>query len=350
MGLPHARERPRWRHACGRRRARAIVRRAAGITIVCTGVLAASGFGGREAQSTHGLPVERRSSVTSQTGTIAYVETHGGDDYIYTMNPNGTGQTELTNCGPGECYPAWSPDGAQIAFQRQHDGIGVYVMNADGSDVRRLSPTPSFDVRPSWSPDGSEIVFSRVVAPAAGSGIPDTEIDTMAADGTHVRTILGADGTFNIEARWSPDGSTIVFMSGRSHSQQIYTMHANGSDVRMITSRGANGDPFWSPNGSRISFGSDRQGGGRLNVFTMSPEGADVQQVTHVQPPFEAGDTSWSPDGREIAFELDKNGDGQSNPNASASVWIVNADGTGLVSTHETCSAVGCAPRWKPTR
>jgi TolB protein len=283
-----------------------------------------------------------------KTEKIAYVVARGGDDFIYTMNADGTDKTELIDCGPGECYPSWSPDGKEIAFQAEHEGVGIYVMDANGTHVRRLSPVPGLDVRPSWSPTGSRIIFSRVVSPPANGGIPDTEIDTMSANGTDVRTILPAHDTFNIEARWSPNGSKILFMSGLSHSQQIYTMNANGSDMKMITAQGANGDPFWSPDGSRISFGSNRQGGGRLNVFTMSPDGADVLQVTHFLPPFEAGDTSWSPNGQQIAFELDKGGDGQSNPNGSAQVWIINANGTGLVSTHQACSAVGCAPRWQP--
>jgi TolB protein len=288
------------------------------------------------------------SAVPATTDKIAYVVARHGDDFIYTMKANGTDKTELTNCGPGECYPSWSPDGTEIAFQGQYDGIGIYVMDANGSDVRRLSTAPALDVRPSWSPNGSKIIFSRVVAPPVGGGIPNTEIDSMNSNGSDVRTILPANNTFNIEARWSPNGSQIVFMSGRDHSQQIYVMNANGSDVQMITGQGANGDPFWSPNGSRISFGSNRQGGGKLNVFTMSPDGTHVQQVTNFLPPYEAGDTSWSPDGKKIAFELDKGGDGQSNPDASAQVWVINVNGTGAMSTHQECSAVGCAPRWQP--
>jgi TolB protein len=221
-------------------------------------------------------------------------------------------------------------------------------MNANGSHVRRLSPIPAADVRPSWSANGDEIVFSRVVGTAVDNGIPPTEIDVMNANGTDVRTVLPADGTFNIEPRWSPVGSKIVFMSGRNHSQQIYTMNADGTDLRMITSQGANGDPFWSPNGLRISFGSNRQGDGKLNIYTMSPSGTHVQQVTHFLPPYEAGDTSWSPDGTRIAFEVDKGGQGQSNPDASATVWTVNASGSGLTNTGQACAAVGCAPRWRP--
>ncbi len=288
------------------------------------------------------------SLVASGSGKLAYVVTAGGDDFIDTMNLNGTDQTQLTNCGPGECYPSWSPNGRQIVFQAEIDGVGIYVMNANGTDVRRLSATPAADVRPSWSANGKEIIFSRVVGTATNGGVPPTDIDVMDANVANVRTILAADGTFNFEPRWSPTSDTIVFMSGRSHSQQIYTMRANGTDLRMITHQGANGDPSWSPNGRRIAFGSNRQGGGKLNIFTMSPTGTDVQQVTHFAPPFEAGDTNWSLDGTTIVFVLDRGGDGQSNPDVPASVWTVKANGTDAMNTHHSCAAVGCSPRYQP--
>jgi Tol biopolymer transport system component len=295
------------------------------------------------------LSASPRTAALATSGTIAFVVAKGGDDFIDTMTAMGTDVHQLTNCGPGECYPSWSPDGREIAFQGEFDGVGIYVMNANGTDVRRLSPTPAADVRPSWSANGKEIIFSRVVGPNTAGGIPNTEIDVMNANGTDVRTILPADGTFNIEPRWSPTASTIVFMSGRNHSQQIYTMTAGGRDLKMITSQGANGDPFWSPNGARISFGSDRQGGGRINVYTMSASGGHVRAVTHFSPPFEAGDTSWSPNGAEIAFEVDRGGEGQSNPNVPASVWTVHSNGSGAVNTKVRCASVGCAPRWRPT-
>lgn len=288
-------------------------------------------------------------AAVASGGTIAFVVARGGDDFIDTMNADGTDKHQLADCGPGECYPSWSPDGGEIVFQREFDGVGIYVMNANGTDVRRLSATPAADVRPSWSANGREIIFSRVVGTATGGGIPPTDIDVMDANGTDVRTILSADGTFNIEPRWSPTGSKIVFMSGRNQSQQIYTMNVNGTDLRMITHQGANGDPFWSPNGARISFGSNRAGGGKLNIYTMNSTGGDVRQLTHFLPPMEAGDTSWSPNGEVIAFEADDGGNGQSNPNARAFVWTVDANGTRATTTHVRCAAVGCAPRWRPT-
>src|SRR3989338_106529 len=154
---------------------------------------------------------------------------------------------------------------------------------------------------------------------------------------------------FNVEPRWSGEADSVVFMSGRDFKQQLYTMEPAGSDVVKITSQGHNGDPFWSPDGSRISFGIDREGGGKLNVFTMNADGSSVFQVTHFAPPFEAGDISWSPDGKQIVMEVDIDGQGQSDPNVPASIWIFNADGTGGANTFQNCSSVRCAPRWQPS-
>ncbi len=273
-------------------------------------------------------------------------------DHIFVMNADGTNSSRLTANPWPEGYATWSPDGARVCFEGYFDGVGVYVADSDGSNVRRLSPVPGMDVRPSWSPDGTRIVFSRVLSTPAPGSIPPTSIMVMsAADGSGATTILPADpagSTFNIEPRWAPDGSAIVFMSNRGGGQQIYRMNPDGSGIVQLTNNASAGDPFWSPDSKRISFGSDREGGGKLNIFLMDSDGGNVVQVTTIEPPWEAGDTSFSPDGTQLAFECDLNGHGQSDPNVYAEVRVINVDGTGMRSTGQECSSVGCAPRWAP--
>lgn len=54
-----------------------------------------------------------------------------------------------------------------------------------------------------------------------------------------------------------------------------------------------------------------------------------LDKLTHLEVPYEAGDTNWSSDGSKITFQYDINGARQSDPNAYAAVWTMNADGSG---------------------
>ena len=174
-----------------------------------------------------------------------------------------------------------------------------------------------------------------------------TDIRVMNVDGTGDHAIL-ANTVFSVEPRWSVNDQ-LVFMSLMNGSNlEIYVMNVDGTGLRQLTSAANNGDPVWSPDGTRITFGSDREGGNKLNVFVMNADGSGQEQLTHFDVPYEAGDTNWSSDGKKIAFEYDINGMKQSDPNAYAEVWTMNPDGSGETSTGVQCSGVGCAPRWQP--
>ncbi|MGH2516818.1 MAG: TolB family protein, partial [Ktedonobacterales bacterium] len=116
-----------------------------------------------------------------------------------------------------------------------------------------------------------------------------------------------------------------------------------------LTNNGANNaDPRWSPDGAKISFGSDREGGDNVNIYTMNADGSNIVQLTHLAFPNQASDTNWSSDGKKIAFECDLGGQKQSLPNAYAAVWTMNVDGSGQATTSVQCSDAGCNPRWQP--
>jgi Tol biopolymer transport system component len=246
-----------------------------------------------------------------------------------------------------ENYPSWSPDGTRLVYARDFNGSAIYTIDADGTNEQRLSPTPGMDVTPSWSADGSQIVYARLYAAPAPNAPPMTDIRVMNADGTGDHAILSST-LFSVEPRWSVNGQ-VVFMSLLGGSDlEVFEMKSDGTNVRQLTTLGTNGDPVWSPDGTRITFGSDREGGGKLNVFAMNADGSQQEQLTHFNVPDEAGDTNWSSDGKKIAFEYDIDGMQQSNPGAYAEVWTMNPDGSGETATGVPCSDVGCAPRWQP--
>jgi dipeptidyl aminopeptidase/acylaminoacyl peptidase len=94
------------------------------------------------------------------------------------MNPDGSGQTPLTN-NMDVSGPEWSPDGTKIAFSAWRDGISdIYTMNADGSNLTNITNSPTEESEPTWSPDGTKIAFT-----SSRDGNP--EIYTMDADGSN---------------------------------------------------------------------------------------------------------------------------------------------------------------------
>lgn len=94
--------------------------------------------------------------------TIAFLRVQRGvETDIYTVRPNGSGLSRLTNTRTlNEERPAWSPDGTKLAYVgRVGSDVGLYVVNADGTGRRRL--TRGFHVNsPTWSPDGRRIAVS----------------------------------------------------------------------------------------------------------------------------------------------------------------------------------------------
>src|SRR5262249_9516013 len=148
--------------------------------------------------------------------------------------------TPLTSPGSDDEDPSWSPDGLKIAFTSDRNGNPqVFTMNADGSNQTQFSQESGDAGAPSWSPDGSKIAFSTTASGnedvgvgargeriAVGGGWGDEDLPVWTADGSHIifddssaggLSIVGSGGAGRTpflsdasQADVSPDGTKIV--------------------------------------------------------------------------------------------------------------------------------------------
>jgi TolB protein len=83
---------------------------------------------------------------------------------VFVADRDGSHQRNLTNHPAFDGWPAWSPDGRQIAFaSNRNSSYQIFVMNADGSDVRLVANTEGRGTAPKWAPDGKSIYFTNCI-------------------------------------------------------------------------------------------------------------------------------------------------------------------------------------------
>lgn len=210
---------------------------------------------------------------------IAFVSDRDGNSEIYVMNSAGKFQTRLTNNAAVDTTPVFSPDGSKIAFASNRDGnYEIYIMNADGSGQTRLTTSALDDGQPTFSPDGMKVFFVRLA-----SNQTDSHIWSMDLNGANQTALTSGSFVLNGQPNFSPDGQKIVFSSVRPLSgftePEIFVMDANGANqLRLTTAAGYDLEPVFSPDGAKIAFRSERTGS--AEIFIMDANGANQQRIT----------------------------------------------------------------------
>jgi TolB protein len=176
---------------------------------------------------------------------LAFSSSRGGDPEIYVVDQSGANLKRLTVSKMPDVSPVWNrKTGAQIAWvSGRTDLPQIYTMESDGTNVQKMTDQ-GYAVSPAWSPNGQFLVFAWIRH--YGPGAPGAQ-DIYIMDIASKQWVqLTHDGGRNDFPSWSPDGRHIVFQSSRSAGEQIWSMLADGSNQKQLTTTGSNSQPNWS--------------------------------------------------------------------------------------------------------
>ncbi|MEW5765112.1 MAG: M28 family peptidase [Acidobacteriota bacterium] len=277
-------------------------------------------------------------------------------DQIYTMDLSG-GSRRLVSTGKGRCTCAYFLKGdGRVVFSSTHasapecpappdlsrgyvwpvhPGYDVYEAAADGTDLKPLIASPGYDAEATVSPDGSKIVFTS----DRDGDLELYLLDLSTRSTTRLTHLPGYDGG----AFFSPDSQKIVFRGWhptdpkeleeyrsllrdhlvRPSHMEIFTIRADGSGLRQVTSNGAaNFCPFWHPDGKRILFASNVGDEKKRNfdLYLVNEDGSGLEQVTF-EPSFD-GFPMFSPDGRHLVWGANRNAARPGETNIFVAEWV----------------------------
>jgi TolB protein len=237
------------------------------------------------------------------------------------------------------------PTGKWMVFTstRDSDHPNIYLQHVDGMSVIQLTNDEADYAFPAFSPDGKQIAFC-----CTRNG--NWDIYTMDIDGKNVVQVTN-DPMQHIHPSFSPDGTRLVYccLGGKSGQWELWTVDLTTSEKQMI---GFGLFPSWSPTKSadRIAFQRARQRGSRwFSLWTLDLIEGEARRVTEVAVSSNAAIVcpTWSPDGRQIAFATiaEPNNSTGKKLLGQQDVWTVNSDGAGR---HRVTDGVGLnlSPCW----
>ncbi len=203
-----------------------------------------------------------------------------------------------------------SPDGEEIVF----DLLGnIYIMPIDGGNATVLRESLAYEIQPRFSPDGSKISFTS----DAGGG---DNIWTMNRDGSDARQVTDEDFRLLNNAFWTPDGNYLVarkhFTSARSlGAGEIWMYHITGGSGIQFTERPNDqqdkGQPFVSPDGRYVYYSQDVYPGGSFQynkdpnsqIYVINRYDRQEGEIERITGgPGGAISPTISPDGESMAF------------------------------------------------
>ena len=182
--------------------------------------------------------------------------------------------------------PAWSPDGRRLALAlSQRDGnVDIFVLDLATRELLRVTDDPAIDTEPCWSPDGRALYFTSDRA-----GGPQVYRIAL-APGEHPRRIT-FEGAYNARPRISPDGSQLAVVTLEQGAYRIAAVDLATGRSRVLTAGRLDQGPSFAPNGQTVLYAARE--GGRGVLATVAIDGSVASRISAADG--EVREPAWSP-------------------------------------------------------
>ena len=218
-------------------------------------------------------------------------------------------------------------------------------MNADGSGMTQLTKSPGEYTNGGsklvWSPDRTKIAF-------LSGTYPQQQVYTINADGTNLKNLTNnpQHQVYSVKLFWSPDSSRIAYYQGKlgdlsGEKQDIYAIDLSRGTAQNLTQKPTEYDALsWSPDGKFIAFVAGESNHKKL--YTITTDGSKLTQLASNLELSRIYELPWSSDSQQIAFSFNEIKGDKSN------LYVINRDGSRLTKLTNDKDLNASSPVWQP--